>query len=269
MLVALALVAGCASDDAPVYIERPVEDLYNQAMDNLAVGSYKEAYELFEEVDRQHPYSAWAARAQLMGAYVYYLSNRFDEAILALDRFIDLHPGHDNIDYAYYLKAICYYDRIVDVGRDQEITRQALESFREILRRFPNSAYARDSSLKLDLTMDHLAGKEMYVGRFYLRREETLAAINRFRQVLVNYQTTTHTPEALYRLVEAYSRLGIEQEAQRAAAVLGHNFPGNIWYDKAYALIEGEGQVSGDVSSDVSSDVPEGSWWRNLLDNWL
>ena len=262
MVLAGVVLAGCAGDDAPVYIERPVEDLYNQAMDNLAVGSYKEAYELFEEVDRQHPYSAWAARAQLMGAYVYYLSNRFDEAILALDRFIDLHPGHDHIDYAYYLKAICYYDRIVDVGRDQEITRQALESFREILRRFPNSTYARDSSLKLDLTMDHLAGKEMYIGRFYLRREETLAAINRFRQVLVNYQTTTHTPEALYRLVEAYSRLGIEQEAQRAAAVLGHNFPGNKWYDKAYVLIEGEGQLPEDIP-------PEGSWWRDLLDNWL
>lgn len=256
-------LVGCANDEESVYTERPVDVLYNLAMDYLSKENYKEAIKAFEEVDRQHPYSVWAARAQLMGAYSYYLANRYEEAIISLDRFIELHPGHESVDYAYYLKAISYYDRIVDVGRDQKITKQALESMQAVITRFPSSQYARDANLKLDLTRDHLAGKEMYVGRFYLRRGDTLAAINRFREVLLTYQTTTHVPEALFRLVEAYHTLGIDREAQQAAAVLGHNFPGSDWYRMAYDLVKGAGQSPQDVEN---AGFGIGSFWRQTWD---
>ncbi len=242
-LMALLMIA-CASEgtDNSQYIERPVDELYNEGLYQMENGNYKLAVKAFEEVDRQHPYSIWAAKSQLMSSYGYYLSNRYDEAVVSLDRFIDLHPAHEDIAYAYYLKAICYYDQIVDVGRDQKITVQALTALEELVRRFPDSEYGRDASLKLDLTRDHLAGKEMYVGRFYLNRKDTLAAISRFREVLAKYQTTTHVQEALYRLVEAYLTLGVTEQAQAAAAVLGHNFPGSPWYDQAYALFTSGGK---------------------------
>jgi len=240
LLGAFALTA-CSSDDEPVYVERPVEELYNEAIDQLEAKKYKEAVLAFEEVDRQHPYSVWATKAQLMTAYSSYLGDKYDESIIALDRFIELHPGNDDVSYAYYLRAISYYEQIVDIGRDQKITQLALESLREIIRRYPNSKYARDSQLKIDLTLDHLAGKEMDIGRFYQTRNEHLAAINRFRTVIERYQTTTHTPEALHRITESYVALGITQEAQASAAVLGHNFPGSVWYRDSYALLEGKG----------------------------
>jgi len=238
-LLGLGLVA-CSSDERPVYEEKPVEELYNGAMNALEAGDYEEAARLFDEVERQHPYSEWASRAQLMAAYAFYQENSYDEAINALDRFIELHPGSPDVAYAYYLKAISYYEQIVDVERDQSMTSNALQSLEELVRRFPDSKYARDASLKIDLALDHLAGKHMSVGRFYQSRSEYLAAINRFRTVIDRYQTTTHVPEALHRLVECYLAMGIIDEARATAAVLGHNFPGSEWYTDSYALLVGE-----------------------------
>ena len=257
MLSACSLFGG---DDEPQYVERPVQDLYNSAMDAMLVSDNYEAARLFDEVERQHPYSTWASKAQLMGAFANYQSNKYDEAINALDRFIQLHPGHKDIAYAYYLRAISYYEQISDVGRDQKMTRFALEALEEILRRFPESRYARDATLKLDLARDHLAGKEMAIGRFYLSQNEQLAAINRFRTVIKNYQTTTHVPEAMHRLVEAYLVLGVTDEAQATAAVLGHNYPGSAWYADSYVLLTG---------IDLRPEEYQGSWisrvWKSLI----
>lgn len=257
MLSACSLFGG---DDEPQYVERPVQDLYNAAMDAMLVGDNFEAARLFDEVERQHPYSTWASKAQLMGAFANYQSNKYDEAINALDRFIQLHPGHKDIAYAYYLRAISYYEQISDVGRDQKMTRFALEALEEILRRFPDSRYSRDATLKLDLARDHLAGKEMEIGRFYLSQNEQLAAINRFRTVIKNYQTTTHVPEAMHRLVEAYLVLGVTDEAQATAAVLGHNYPGSAWYADSYVLLTG---------IDLRPEEYQGSWisrvWESLI----
>lgn len=232
--------AACSSngDEAKPQVERPADDLYNSAQKALKAKEYEEATRLFEEVERQHPYSQWATKAQLMAAYSAYEGDNYDDAILALDRFIELHPGSEDIDYAYYLKALAYYEQISDVARDQALTRQALEAFNTLVQRFPNSKYARDAKLKMDLTNDHLAGKEMEIGRYYLNRGEVNAAINRFRTVVKDYQTTTHTPEALHRLVECYLSLGLYTEAERVAAVLGHNYPGSKWYEDTYKIID-------------------------------
>jgi outer membrane protein assembly factor BamD len=234
------LLAGCAgSDDEEEYVERPVEELYNEALDLMQEDNPRQAAQAFEEVERQHPYSQWATRAQLMTAYAFYQADQYDEAVDAARRFIDLHPGHKDVAYAYYLIGVSYYEQISDVGRDQHNTELALEAFEELMRRFPSSNYARDASLKADLARDHLAGKEMAIGRYYLKRGKYLAAINRFRAVVENYQSTTHVPEALHRLTEAYTALGVTDEAQRTAAVLGYNFPSSIWYEDSYALING------------------------------
>ena len=238
MFLGLALAA--CSSDPPQYVERPVEELYNSAMNAMQAEDYEEAARLFDEVERQHPYSEWASKAQLMAAYAYYQENSYDEAINALDRFIELHPGSPDVSYAYYLKAISYYEQISDVRRDQKMTEEALVSLEEVVRRFPESKYARDAGLKIDLALDHLAGKHMDIGRFYQSRSEYLAAINRFRTVVERYQTTTHIPEALHRLGESYLALGIVDAARTTAAVLGHNFPGSVWYIDSYALLTGE-----------------------------
>lgn len=239
-LLAAAILAGCTSDDAPEYVERPVEELYNEAVDQAEGEEFAEAADTFLEVERQHPYSIWATKAQLMSAFSYYSDGAYDDAILSADRFIQLHPGNRDISYAYYLKALSYYEQITDVGRDQRTTELALQSLDDVVRRFPDSRYAKDSVLKIDLTRDHLAGKEMEIGRYYLERDNYLAAINRFRTVIENFQTTTHVPEALLRLSEAYTALGIEPEARSNAAVLGYNFPGSEWYIDSYELVEGE-----------------------------
>ena len=240
-------LAGCSSkDDNNTYVEQPVELLYNRAMDDLANLEYKAAAKGFEEVDRQHPYSVWATKAQIMAAFTYYESNKYDEAVIALDRFIQLHPGHRDIPYAYYLKALCFYEQISDVGRDQRITQQALDALAEVVKRFPESPYARDARLKVELAIDHLAGKEMSVGRYYQSNQQYVGAINRYRVVIERYQTTTHVPEALHRLVESYLALGVKSEAQEAAAVLGYNFPGSEWYQDSYFLMTGEGTKPSD-----------------------
>ncbi|MBT7942353.1 MAG: outer membrane protein assembly factor BamD, partial [Alphaproteobacteria bacterium] len=196
----LAVALGACSKKKPDYVERPVEELYNQALDAMLAKNYGTATEKFDEVERQHPYSLWANKAQLMAAYSYYLNNYYDEAVVALDRFIQLHPTSPDVAYAYYLKGLSFYEQISDVARDQMMTELAMGTLSELIKRFPRSKYASDAKLKLDLTRDHLAGKEMEIGRYYHKKGEYLAAINRFKAVVDEYQTTTHVPEALHRL---------------------------------------------------------------------
>jgi len=229
-----------SKDENATYVEQPVDVLYNRALDDLGAQDYKHAAKEFEEVDRQHPYSVWATKAEIMAAFTYYESNKYDDAIIALDRFIQLHPGHKDIPYAYYLKAVCYYEQISDVGRDQLITQKALDALSDVAKRFPDTPYARDARLKVELAIDHLAGKEMDIGRYYQKKEQYIGAINRYRTVIERFQTTTHVPEALHRLVECYLALGVKSEAKEAAAVLGFNFPGSDWYADSYYLMTGE-----------------------------
>ena len=259
LALALALpvgLASCASDE-PEYVERPVGELYNRGMDQLLDGDYQQAADTFDEVERQHPYSTWASKAQLMSAYAHYSNDSYTEAVNALDRFIELHPGNRDIAYAYYLKALSYYEQIADVRRDQEMTRQARSALQEVVNRFPQTKYARDAGLKLDLTEDHLAGAEMVVGRFYLNNGHYLAAIRRFRNVVEEYQTTTHVPEALHRLVESYMALGVVDEAKATASVLGHNYPGSEWYTDSYELLTGR---------DVTPERDTDSWIARIWD---
>lgn len=240
-LAALALLSGCAGGSRTKadtqYIARDVSTLYNSAKLRLDRHQYKLAAALFDEVERQHPYSPWARRAQLMSAFSYYMNRDYNEAISGAQRFLSIHPGNKDAAYAFYLIAVCYYEQIADVTRDQKVTEQALASLQELIRRYPQSEYAADARLKIDLVNDHLAGKDMEVGRFYQRRGQWLAATLRFRNVVDNYQTTTHAPEALERLVESYLALGVPSEAKKAAAVLGANYPGSKWYEHAYKLI--------------------------------
>jgi outer membrane protein assembly factor BamD len=237
----LLILGACGDSKNQAYVEKPVDDLYNKAMDSLSEENYANAAQTFDQVESQHPYSVWATKAQLMQVYAYYEDAKYNDAVIAADRFIQLHPGNRDVAYAYYLKAICYYMQIVDVGRDQKLTELALKALDDVVRRFPDSKYARDAKLKLDFTRDHLAGKEMEIGRYYLKRQEYLAAMNRFKRVVDNYQTTTHVPEALERLVECDLALGLNKEATENAAVLGYNYPGSRWYTDAYALMTGNG----------------------------
>lgn len=242
--VAALAVAGCAGKkDKPrlAYEERPVELLYATGADRLDRGLWNQAVGYFEEVERQHPYSEWSRRAILMTAFAHYQGNNYAEAVGDADRFLSLYPGNPAAAYAYYLKAICYFEQIVDVGRDQAFAGLALASLRDVVQRYPNSEYAQDARLKIDMVNDQLAGKEMNVGRWYLRQGDTLAAIGRFKTVIDRYQTTSHTPEALYRLVEAYLTLGLTEEAKRNGAVLGYNYPGDLWYADAYKLLTDKG----------------------------
>ncbi len=238
LVSALAACGSSGGKEKFAYVERPVEQLYASATRELERKRYDRAIAFFEEVERQHPYSSWARRSMLMKAFAYYQGNDYDEAVDSIDQFVALHPGNKDAAYAYYLKAMCHYERIRDVGRDQEFTDNAVAALTDVIRRYPDTEYAIDARLKLDLTYDHLAGKEMYIGRFYLRENKHIAAINRFKKVVDEYQTTSHAPEALHRLVEAYIELGIVSEARAAAAVLGHNYPGSRWYRDSYRLFE-------------------------------
>jgi outer membrane protein assembly factor BamD len=265
LLVAL-VVTSCARRDrvtaSSVYVERPAETIYSQALDQMERGQYSLAADIFDEVERQHPYSEWARRSMLMASFANYQANSYEEAISDAERFISLHPGNRSAPYAYYLIAISHFERIMDVGRDQRMTAQAMEALQQVVRRYPQSRYAQDARLKIDMTRDHLAGKEMDIGRWYLRRGYHLAAINRFRNVVQEYQTTSHTPEALHRLVEAYVALGIDTEASEVAAVLGYNFPGNRWYEDSYRLLTREGIAI--PNSELEDRDP--SYWRRALD---
>lgn len=231
------------------------EELYNDGLAALSLKEYGLSVEKFEEVDEQYPYSPWAVRAQVMAAYVAYLNTDYTTAISILERFVKLNPAHERTPYAYYLRALCYYDQISDVGRDQKKTREAEQALRDVVARYPNSDYARDAKLKLELTSDHLAGKEMTIGRYYLQRDEFVASINRFKYVLQKFETTAHAPEALHRLVEAYLRLGLKEEAQRYAAVLGYNYPGSDWYEFSYKML------NGNVDPETAADAD----WTDLF----
>ena len=251
---ALLLLGACAStDEEDAYVERPATELYGEAERLLDEGDWEEAAKAFEEVERQHPYSQWATQAQLMAAFSYYQGSLYDDAIAALNAFMDLHPGSEDVPYALYLTGMSYYEQISDVGRDQAMTQEALRTFEELSRRYPNSEYAKDARLKVDLARDHLAGKEMEIGRYYQDRDRFVAAINRFDTVVDNYQTTTHVPEALLRLVECYLALGVADEAREAAGVLGYNFPDSVWYARAYDLLETNGiALAPTAGTDVS-----------------
>ncbi len=240
---ALALTACAGGKKKPrlAYEERPVELLYNTGANRMDRGQWAQAVNYFQEVERQHPYSEWSRRSILMQAFAHYQANDYPEAIADAERFIQLYPGNPAAAYAHYIKAICYFEQIVDVGRDQAATGQALAALREIVQRYPTTEYASDARLKIDMVNDQLAGKEMTIGRWYLRSGDTLAAIGRFRTVVDRYQTTSHTPEALYRLSEAYLTLGLAEEAMRNGAVLGHNYPGDVWYSDAYKLLNARG----------------------------
>jgi len=218
-------------------IDRSPETLYAAGIEALQGQRYPQAVEIFETLEREHPFSTWATNAKIMSAYGDYMRNRYTEAIGALDRFIQLHPAHRDIAYAYYLRSLSYYEQIADSQRDQRGTEVALQALQDVANRFPNTAYARDARLKMDLARDHLAGREMNIGRFYQGQQLYSAAIGRFRRVIEDYQTTNHVPEALHRLTELYLRLGLRDEAARSASVLGHNFPGNAWYQDSYAML--------------------------------
>jgi outer membrane protein assembly factor BamD len=242
VLIAASLtVSGCARNRSKgelPYVARDVGTLYDAAKDRLDRGDYKLAAQLFDEVERQHPYSIWARRAQLMSAFSYYLEHDYTKSIQSAQGYIAVHPGSPDAAYAYYLVALDYYQQIADVTRDQKISQQALEALGELIRRYPDSRYAQDARLKVDLVRDHLAGKEMEVGRYYEKRGQFLAATLRFRRVVDEYQSTTHIPEALMRLTECYLALGVPDQAKQAAAVLGNNYPGTWWYQRAYKLIQ-------------------------------
>ncbi len=225
--------------DAANYRELPVEAIYAAAWRQIRSGNCDVAAATFSEMERQHPYSPWARRAMLMTAFCSYQANNYADAISTADQYIALHPGSAEVAYAFYLKAIALYEQIVDVGRDQANTRDALVALQDVVQRFPDTEYARDATLKIDLTMDHLAGKEMNVGRYYLTRGDNIGAINRFRVVVEQYSSTPQIAEALERLTEAYYTLGLDSEAQTAAAVLGANYPGSPWYQNAYNILKG------------------------------
>jgi outer membrane protein assembly factor BamD len=248
---ALLGVAGCsifggkddetndANKDAAAYRERTVEQIYADGWRAIGAGAWDLCAAQFNEVDRQHPYSVWARRAMLISAFCSYQSNSYTAAIATADQYISLHPGSPEVAYAFYIKAISLYEQIVDISRDQSNTEGALVALQDVVQRFPDTEYARDATLKIDLTNDHLAGKEMAVGRYYLKRGDYIGAINRFRTVVEQYQTTPQIAEALERLTEAYYSLGLNSEAQTAAAVLGANYPGSPWYQDAYNILKG------------------------------
>jgi outer membrane protein assembly factor BamD len=239
---ALLLTAGCAGRGGKAkdtaFVARDVDTLYAAAKDRLDRGNSRVAAALFDEVERQHPYSPWARRAQLMSSFSYYVAKDYTKSIQSAQRFLSIHPGNRDAPYAYYLIALSYYEQISDVDRDQKITTQALSALNEVVRRYPATRYAADARIKIDLVNDHLAGKEMEIGRYYERSGRWLAAGLRFKNVIETYQTTSHAPEALFRLVETSLAIGVPEEAQKYAAVLGANYPGSEWYSKAYSLMQ-------------------------------
>lgn len=231
------LLTNCSDTKKDDYQERSVEELYQEAYGFLHKENYTKAATTFEEIERQHPYSSWAPKSEILAAYSYYLGQKYDEAANLLETFIQIHPSYKDIAYVYYLLGLCYYEQMSGIERDQQMTELALQTFDELIKRFPDSTYAKDAKLKLDLILDHLAGREMEIGRFYVSSHEPIAALNRFKHVVEKFQTTTHVPEALYRMIETYLILGIKEEARRVGAVLGHNYPQSIWYKDSYDLL--------------------------------
>ena len=237
-LILCVLVAACSSKpEVQEQVEQPVDVLYNDALATALNENPEKAAPKFEEVERQHPYSALAVRAQIMAAWSFYEGNDYASAIASLDRFVELNPASEFVEYAYYLKALSYYEQIVDVERDAAMTQLAMQAFEELVRRFPHGTYARDAQLKIDLTSSHLAGKEMTVGRFYLNNQFYSAALRRFHIVIETYDTTNQVPEALHRSAEAYLALGLIEEAGRMQQVAAYNYPDSIWTQRLNELI--------------------------------
>jgi len=232
----------------------PVEALYNRGVDAMNADHYVTAAKEFDLVEQNYPYASWAVNAQLMQGYSQYLQHHYTDAIGTLGRFIQLHPAHRDIAYAYYLRALCYYEQISDIKRDQKATQEALGALQDVVNRFPDSAYGRDARLKIDLGRDHLAGKEMDIGRWYERQHLYTAAIGRFQRVVDDYQTTNHVAEALHRLTEIYLKLGLTDQARKTAAVLGHNYPGSPWYEDSYNQLVAVGEVTDQRDRTVDED---------------
>jgi outer membrane protein assembly factor BamD len=241
--LSLPLLAGCGNDKKDNTPVAPVETLYNNGLDAMYDRRYGTASEQFNQLEQNYPFSSWAVNSQIMQAYSQYLQNKYTDAIATLDRFIQLHPVHPQIAYIYYLRALCYYEQIADIQRDQKGTEQAMSALQEVVTRFPNTPYANDARLKIDLCRDHLAGKEMEIGRYYMNQHMYQAAIGRFQRVVDEYQTTNHVPEALARIVEIYLTLGLRDRAKQTAAVLGYNDPGSYWYQDAYDKLAAIGDV--------------------------
>jgi outer membrane protein assembly factor BamD len=244
----LAVLGGCSiwndmfGDKDPILPDQPADRLYNEGVYLMnEKKDYKESAKKFEEVDRQHPYSEWARKSLIMSAYAYYSAGAYDESINAAKRYITLHPGSSDAAYAQYLIGASYFDQIPDISRDQTRTERAIAALEEVTRKFPNSEYAESARKKIEVGSDQLAAKEMNVGRWYQKKLDYTGAINRFKVVVTQYQRTRHVEEALERLTECYMALGITNEAQTAAEVLGHNFPDSPWYKDAYALLKGKG----------------------------
>ncbi|WP_135503529.1 outer membrane protein assembly factor BamD [Roseovarius aestuariivivens] len=269
--VAAVVLSGCGGINAQVergeinYENFTAEQIYGRAEYDLARGDEELAATIFAEVERLYPYSEWAKRALIMQAYAYHQAEDYENSRSAAQRYIDFYPSDSDAAYAQYLLALSYYDQIDEVGRDQGLTFQALQSLREVIERYPDSEYASSAILKFDLAFDHLAAKEMEIGRYYLRRDHFTAAINRFRVVVEDFQTTTHTAEALHRLVEAYLSLGLTNEARTAGAILGHNFQGTEWYEDSYKLLTGQGLTLEAVGDNWLRQI----YRQMILGRWL
>ncbi|SOH94015.1 outer membrane protein assembly factor BamD [Monaibacterium marinum] len=253
-----------SSEEVTPIESRSAQEIFDMAQADLNRGAERDAARTFSEVERLYPYSQWAKRALIMSAFAYYEATDFVEARSAAERFISFYPADPDAAYAQYLIAQSWYDQINDIGRDQGNTIEAMQALRVLIERYPGSDYAREAELQFDLALDHLAGKEMEVGRYYLKRGQFIAAIARFKAVVDEYQTTSHTPEALHRIVESYLSLGLEDEALKSAAVLGHNFPGSEWYEDSYALLESDGALNasdeGGTLSRIYRQVVLGEW---------
>ncbi|WP_417807966.1 outer membrane protein assembly factor BamD [Thioclava sp.] len=243
-LVTVLAACGANQKDMPNLENFTAQQIYERGEYELEVGNPRrpaDALKYFSEVERLYPYSQWAKRALIMEAYAQHRAKKYEEARASAQRFLDTYPGDEDAAYAQYLLALSYYDQIDEVGRDQGLTYQALQALRDVIEKYPDSEYAQSAILKFDLAFDHLAGKEMEIGRYYLKRGNYTAAINRFRVVVEQFQTTAHTPEALERLVEAYLALGINDQAQTAGAILGHNFQSSPFYQDAFDLLAKKG----------------------------
>ena len=242
LLVAPLMACSLFNKDEDFVPDQPADKLYNQGLYLLnQQQDYKEAAKKFDEVDRQNPYSDWARKALLMSAYSYYESQQYTDCINSAERYVTLHPGSPDAAYAQYLIGASYYDQILDVSRDQARAEKAINALEEVVRKYPDSEYATAAHKKIDMARDQLAGKEMEIARYYMNKRDFVGAINRFKVVVTQYQTTRHVEEALERLTEAYVSLGLMDEAQTAAAVLGHNFPDSPWYKDSYNLVKGAG----------------------------
>ncbi len=258
LCVCLLSLGACSKKDD--YVERSVGELYNDGMDFLVAKDYDKATKAFVELERQHPYSKWAAKGQIMLAYTYYENQNYVSATEAIQNFLSLHPSHAEVPYMYYLQGMCYYEQIPIIQRDQGKTVKALSGFGALLERFPDTKYARDAQIKLEHVRDHLAGRELDIGRFYLRKKSYIAALNRFNKVIEGFETTRHVEEALHRMVETYVALGMKEHAHKTAAILGHNFPNSPWYADSYYLLKGEDMRLDAFKKDMRP------WYKKVFD---